>query len=131
MLHNHFNSWKYALLWAKLYGEGQVYFGTSLPPFELSDKGSFEKSFALSKLDRKTFPSYSSSALYVSVPGYYFSIILIDFLKIKDRWLELLTKSNTSKANCSTRIVYTYIYSYTVSVSVKQLYKSYDLFINK
>ena len=25
--------------------------------------------FALSKFDRKPFPSYSSSALYVSVPG--------------------------------------------------------------
>ena len=39
------------------------------------------KRFALSKRDCKTFPSYSSSALFVSVPGYYFSIILIDFLK--------------------------------------------------
>ena len=92
------------------------------------------KSFALSKLDSKTFPSYSSSALYVSVPGYYFSTILIDFLKIiqrtkiyfyfKDQWLELLTKSYTFKANM-------YIFSYTVFVNVKQLYRSYDLFINK
>ena len=42
------------------------------------------KGFALSKFDRKIFPSYSvlSSALYVSVPGYYFSIILIDFFKL-------------------------------------------------
>ena len=31
------------------------------------------KGYALSKFDRKTFPSYSSSTLYVSVPGYYFS----------------------------------------------------------
>ena len=37
------------------------------------------KGFALSKLDLKMCPSYSSWALYVSVPGYYFSIILIDF----------------------------------------------------
>ena len=37
------------------------------------------KGFALSKFDRKIFPPYSSSSLYVSVPGYNFSIILIDF----------------------------------------------------
>ena len=59
---------------ATLSGEGRVYFGTSLLSFELSDDG-----LALSKFDRKTFSSYSSSALYVSVPGYYFSILLIDF----------------------------------------------------
>ena len=63
---------------ATLSGEGRVYFGTCLLSFELSDEGS-EKGLALSKFDRKTFSSYSSSALYVSVPGYYFSIILIDF----------------------------------------------------
>ena len=37
------------------------------------------KGFALSKFDQKIFLSYSSSALYVSVPGYYLSTILIDF----------------------------------------------------
>ena len=36
------------------------------------------KGFALSKFDRKTFPFYSSSVLYFSVPGCYFRIILID-----------------------------------------------------
>ena len=35
--------------------------------------------FVLSKFENKALPSYSSSALYVKVPGYYFSIILIDF----------------------------------------------------
>ena len=38
--------------------------------------------------------------------------------------MELLTNSNTFKANNLTRIVHMYIYSYTVSVSVKVLYKS-------
>ena len=38
------------------------------------------KGFALSStFDSKTFPSYSSSALYVAVPGFYISIILLDF----------------------------------------------------
>ena len=45
-------------------------------------------------------------------------------LYFKDQWLERLTKSNTFKAKCSIRIVHMYIYSYIVSVSVKQLYIS-------
>ena len=76
---------------------------------------------------------HSSSALFVSVPGFCFGIILKDFklykklnyFHFKDQWLELLTNSNTLKANCSNRFVYIYPYMYTVSVSVKQLYKSY------
>ena len=64
-----------------LSGEVRVYFCTSFLSFELSDKGC-EKGFALPKFDRKTFSSYSSSALYVSVPGYYFSNILIFYTKI-------------------------------------------------
>ena len=36
--------------------------------------------------------------------------------------------SNTFDANCSTRIAYMYIHSYTVSVGVKQLYESMALY---
>ena len=42
------------------------------------------KGFALFKFDRKTIPFYSSSALYVSITGYYFGIILLDFLLYKE-----------------------------------------------
>ena len=45
-----------------------VCYGSSCPYTDL-------KGFPLSKFGRKTFPSYSSSALYVPVPGYCFSII--------------------------------------------------------
>ena len=46
--------------------------GSSCPIRDLSGD-------SLPKFDRKAFPSYSSSVLYVSVPGYYLIIILIDF----------------------------------------------------
>ena len=97
------------------------------------------KGLSLSKFFRKTFPSYSSSTLYVSIPEYYFGIILIDFCLIILLYKELkfllfqrsVVKigtsdqySNTFKANCSTRFVYMYIFPYIVSVSVKQLYQS-------
>ena len=56
----------------------------------------------------------------------------LNFFYFKDQLLELLTKSNTFNANCSTRIEYMYIYSYTVSINVKQQCKSKVYFlINK
>ena len=64
---------------AKLSGEGRVYFRTSLTRRELSDYGCFE-GFCPCKFDRNTFPPYSRYALYISVPVYYFSIILIELL---------------------------------------------------
>ena len=107
---------------AKLYGETWVYFGTSLSSLELSD---WElKCFALSYFDRKTFLSYSSSALYVAVPGYYLNIIWIDFLKIiqrtKSSFISKISGWNfsliliPSKQTAQPEL-------YTVSVSVKQL----------
>ena len=88
------------------------------------------KGFALSKFDRKTFPSYSSSALYVSIPGYYFSIILIDFLIIQSTYINFISKMSgwnfwqmLARPKQTTQPEL-FIYSYIVSVSVKQLYKS-------
>ena len=49
--------------------------------------------------------------------------------------MELDTSSDIFKANCSTRIVYMYMHSYTVSAIVKQLYQSKEytvcLILNK
>ena len=72
------------------------------------------KRFRLNKFDRKTFPSYWSSALYVSIPGYYFSItcILIDLFKIIQRsyiskirgwnvWLNLTHLKQTAQPECT------------------------------
>ena len=92
--------------------------------------------FGLCKFDRKTLPSNSSSVLYVLVTGHFYSIyiVIVLFKLYKELKFLLFQRSvvricdqfsfycNTFRANCSIRIMY--IYSYTVSVSVKQLYKS-------
>ena len=51
------------------------------------------KGLSLSKLDSKTFPSYSSSALCASVPGYYLSIIWIVFFIIQITKIPLFQRS--------------------------------------
>ena len=86
--------------------------------------------FALCKYDRKTLPSYSISALYVSEIECYFSIILIDFFNLIDKELKFRSFQRsvvrtsdqfycyTSKANYSTRIVHLLVYRFS------QRYKS-------
>ena len=135
ILHNNFNSWKcsFSLCTGEAVRRGSSLFRYQFATARGVRLGILKVSLYLSSTARhfRLIQVRSCMAQYQD----NISVFLIDFFKLykelkyfyfKAEWLKLLTNSNTFRANCSTRIAYNvmYIYSYTVSVCVKQLYKS-------
>ena len=133
MFHNHFNYWicSLSLCEGKALRRGSSLFRYRFVIVRVVRLGILEVSLYLSSTARYFRPI----KVWPCVSRYQDTILIIfdrffNYTKNKhsfyfrDHWLELLANSNTFKGNCSTRIVERYIYSYTVSFSVKQMYKS-------